>query len=213
MTIQVPNGAVVSIASTYGAAKVMSAITSANPAVATLAPAHGIVVNDILEVTSGWSKLNSRIAKASVVATNDVTLAGINASSVTAYPAGAGVGTVRAITAWTQLAQILSSASEGGDQQFQTYQFLESDSEFRIPTVKSAQGLKFSVGDDPASAGQILAQAANDDKVARAVRIALPGGGMLYYNAFITVGQPTLNQNEIMAVEVTLSLIAAVTRY
>lgn len=191
----------------------MSAISNAAAAVATLESSHGVIVNDILEVTSGWSRLDKKIVRASAVATNDITFEGVVTTSTTTYPAGTGTGTVREITAWTQLSQILTTSSSGGEQQFLEYQLLEADSQKRIPTTKSARGLTFSVADDPTLAGQIVAAAANDDRLYRAIRVTLPSGGLIYYNAYISMGEPTLTVNQIMAVELTLSLVATATRY
>ena len=125
-----------------------------------------------------------------------------------------GAGTARLITGWTQLSQILTSSSNGGEQQFLDYQFLESDAQKKLPTYKSASGLVFSVADDPTQPGYTLAATANDDRLPRAVSITLPGGSVIYYNAYISLNKtPSLNVNEIMAVEVTLSLLAEVVRY
>lgn len=214
MSVSLPNGAIVAIASGYGASKNMTAITNATEAVATLEASHGVVENDYIEVTSGWSRLNSKIVRADSVATNDVTLEDINTSSTTRYPAGAGTGTIREISGWTQLAQIVGSTSEGGEQQFTTYQFLEADSEVRIPTNKSAAGINFTVADDPTLAGYVLAQTANEDRLPRAIRVTLPNGSILLYNAYVSLAPiPSLTVNEIMTVQVTLSLLAEPVRY
>ena len=214
MAISLPNGALVAIASGYGAAKTMSALTNASPAVATLEASHGVIVGDFLEVTSGWSRLTDKIVRASVVNVNDVSLEGIDTLLPSIYPAAGGAGTVREITGWTQLSQILSSSSNGGEQQFLEYQLLEDDAQKRIPTFKNAAGLSFTVADDPTLAGYILASAANDDRLPRAVKITLPSGAVLVYNAYISLNKtPSLSVNEIMAVEVTLSLLAEPVRY
>ncbi|NDZ12042.1 phage tail protein [Variovorax sp. WS11] len=214
MAISLPNGALIAIASGYGASKTMSALTNAAAAVATLEASHGVIVGDILEVTSGWSRLTDKIVRASVVSTNDVTLEGVVSTSTAIYPAGSGIGSVREITGWTQLSQILGSSSQGGEQQFLEYQLLEADAQKRIPTVKSAGGLTLQVADDPSLAGYQLASTANDDRLARAVRITLPSGALIFYNAYISLNKtPTLTVNEIMAVEVTLSFLAEPVRY
>jgi hypothetical protein len=214
MAISLPNGALVAIASGYGASKIMSALTNANPGVATLEATHGVVTGDFLEVTSGWSRLTEKIVRAGTVATNDVQLEGINTTSTSIYPAGNGTGSVREITGWTQLAQVLSSSSNGGEQQFLEYQLLEADAQKRIPTFKSAAGLTLSIADDPTLAGYILASTANDDRLPRAVRITLPSGAIILYNAYISLNKtPSLTVNEIMAVEVTLSLLNEPVRY
>lgn len=208
MAISLPNGSIVAIASGYSTLKVMSAVTNANPAVATLATGHGIVTADYLEVTSGWSGLNGRVTQAGTVATDSVPLLGVDTTSTSRFPAGSGTGSVKRITGWTQLSQILASSSSGGEQQFLEYQLLEGDAQQRIPTTKSASGMSFTVADDPAQAGYILALAANDDRLPRGIRITLPSGGVILYNAYMSVSRtPTLSVNEIMSVEVTLSMV------
>jgi hypothetical protein len=214
MSVSLPNGSLIHIASGYGASKAMSGVSNANPAVATLEAAHGVALGEFLEVTSGWSRLTDKIVRAGTVSSNDVQLEGINSTSTTIYPAGGGVGSVREISGWTQLTQVLSTASQGGEQQFLEYQFLESDSQKRIPTTKTAGGLTITVADDPTLAGFILASAANDDRLQRAVRITLPSGKLILFNAYITLNKiPTLTVNELMGCEVTLSFLAEPVRY
>jgi hypothetical protein len=212
--ISLPNGALVAIANQYGTSKVMSAVTNANPAAATFATGHAIATGDVLVVTSGWSKLTNRVVVAGTVAGDTVPLTGVNASSTSLFPAGGGAGSAMVVQSWTQLAQILGSASSGGEQQFLEYQLLESDTQQRIPTTKSASGLSFTVADDPALPGYLLASQANDDRLPRAVRITLPSGALIFYNAYISLNKtPTLTVNEIMAIEVTLSLLSEPMRY
>jgi hypothetical protein len=213
MAVSLPNGSVVAIASGYGSPITVSAVTNAAQAVAS-ATAHGLSDGDFVEFTSGWSKATDRIFRVDNAAADAFDFEGLNTTNTQQYPAGAGAGSVREITGWTQLAQITNSTSEGGEQQFLTYQFLESDSEKRIPTTKSAAGITFTIADDPALAGYILAKQANDDRLARAVRVTLSNGQILLYNAYISLSViPSLTVNELMTVEVTLSLLGEPVRY
>ena len=213
MAVTLPNGSLVAIASGYGSAKTITAITNANPGVATSA-AHGFTDGDILEGTSGWSRLANKIVRVDGSATGTFELEGIDTSSTSVYSAGGGTGTAREITGWTQLAQIVGSTSSGGEQQFLNYQFLEADAESRIPTFKSAAGIQFTVADDPSLPGYILAKAANDDRVPRAIRVTLSNGAILLYNAYVSLSTiPSLTVNELMTIEVTLSLTAEPVRY
>lgn len=214
MSVSLPNGATVEIASGTGSALIVSAITNADPAAAT-STAHGLTEGDYAIVTSGWSRLTDRVIRVGVVAdANTFELEDIDTTSTSVYPAGAGTGSVKEITGWTQLQQILTSTSNGGEQQFLDYQFLESDAAKRIPTFKSPAGLSFTVADDPTLAGYILAKAANDDRLPRAVRVNLPNGAKLLYYAYISLApSPSLSVNEVMAVQVTLSLLGEPVRY
>lgn len=214
MSVKLPNGSTVFIASGYGAVKSMTALTNANPGEATLESSHGVATGDFIEVTSGWSRLTDKVVRAGTVATNQVPLEGINTSSTTVYPAAGGTGSVREISGWTQLQQILESGSSGGEQQFLEYQFLEADAQKRIPTFKSPFGLTFSVADDPTLAGYILAAVANDDRLQRAIKIVLADGSLLLYNGYISLNKtPSLTVNQLMASELTLSLLNEPVRY
>jgi hypothetical protein len=213
MAVSLPNGALVAIASGYGAAQNITVLTNANPAVATVT-AHGYANGDFVEINSGWSRLDQKVVRLTGVTANTFNLEAIDTALTSIYPAGTGLGTARRVTGYTQLSQILTSSSSGGEQQFLEYQFLESDAQRRIPTFKSASGLSFSVADDSTLAGYILASAANDDRLKRAIRITLPSGSILSYNGFISINKtPSLSVNELMAVEATISLLAEPVRY
>jgi len=214
MAVSLPNGATISIGSTYGAAKTISAFSNANPGVMTLEASHGVVVSDIFEVTSGWSKANGNVYRASAVSTNDVSVEGLNTTSTTFFPAGSGTGTVREVTAWTQITQILDTGTSGGEQQFVTYSFLEDSAEHQIPTVKSPVVFNLTIADDASLSHYAVLAAADADRVQRVLRVLLPSGSPIYFSAYVTLQKtPTLTKNEVMGLKVTLSLINEVTRY
>lgn len=213
MAVTLPNGMTLAIASTYGAAINMTAITNATEAVATLAAGHGLVANDVIEVTSGWGFLTGKLAVVKAVSTNDVTLKLINTSSTARYPAGTGTGTVRKINAWTQIQQVLKSSSSGGEQQFFNYQFLESDTQKQIPTSRSAISLSIELADDPTLPGYVAALAASDARAVAGLMATLPNGSVLYYNGYWSVSRtPTMTINEAMAIPASVSLVAEPTR-
>lgn len=214
MAISLPNGAIVAIASSYAAGNTITALSNANPAIATAT--NTLAAGDFVEITSGWSRLTNKVVRvpAAGLTGSAFGLEGYDTTLTTIYPAGSGTGSYRKIGGWTQIAQVLSSSSSGGEQQFLEYQLLEADSQKRIPTFKSAAGLTLSIADDPTLAGYIACSVANDDRAQRAVRITLPNGSILLYNAYISLNKtPSLTVNEIMACEVTLSLLAEPVRY
>jgi hypothetical protein len=210
--ITLPNGAIISLAATYASSAPFTAIT--NAAAAVVSATNTLAVGDYVELISGWSRLSGKIVRVSAATASSFTLEGYDTTLTSIYPVGGGAGAFRKVLTWTQLSQILSSSSSGGEQQFLEYQLLEGDSQKRIPTVKSAAGLTFSVGDDPTLPGYQLASVANDDRLPRAVRIDLPSLAKILYNAYVSLNKtPSLTVNEIMACEVTLSLLAEPVRY
>lgn len=212
--VSLPNGIVVSIATAYGAAKTVSALTNAAPAVATTSAAHGITTGAIIEVTSGWQKLNGRIYRAAAASGSVLSYEGTDTTSTANYPAGTGIGSLREITAFTQITQVTDLSTSGGDMQFATYSFLENNFESQLPTQASAQSLTITLADDPTLAGYIALKAAGEDRAVRALRMALPSGGYLLYNGYVSFNEtPTLNKGSVNTVTATFSLLNAPVRY
>lgn len=213
MAATLPDGATVAIATTYGSTKTVSAITNANPGVITSA-SHGLLNGAFYELKSGWQKINERIFKAANVATNAMDVTGIDTTDTNRYPTGSSSGTLREITAWTQIAQILDFTTNGGEQQFSNFAFLEEDFERQLPTVTSAQSLQIGIADDPSLAGFIALKAAGEARAIRAIKVTLPNGSVILYNGYVSFNEtPTLSKGNVMQVTATVSLQGRPVRY
>lgn len=214
MSITLAVGTQVAIASTYGATKAMSAINNANPAVATLEAAHGIIVGDFMEITSGWDRLNGRMARCSVLSTNDATLEAIDTSSTARYPAGTGTGSVREVTAWTSIGQITSEISvTGGEQQFADITTLADNTQKQIPTVRSPLQVTLPLFDDPALAFVAIVRAAADSATPTAVKFTYPNGSILVANAYWSMLEVPTIQDSTLRGKIDLTFTATPTRY
>jgi hypothetical protein len=214
MAITLATGTLVAIASTYGSAVNMTAITNASAAVATLAGGHSVVVGDFLEVTSGWDRLNGRIVRVSAVATNDITFEGINTSSTSLYPAGTGTGTIRRITAWTNLSQITSGISvSGGEQQFADITTLTDRTQKQIPTVRSAVQVTLPLFDDPSLAWFGTVSTASETATATGVRMIFPNNSRLVANAYWSLQDVPTIEDSTLRGSISLSFVGAATRY
>lgn len=214
MSVGLPNGSIVSVAASYGAVITNSSITNASPAVVTTSAVHSLANGDFVEVTSGWSRLNGRIFRVAAASGSVFTLEGLDSSDVTLYPVGSGAGTCRKVATWQQITQILDMTTNGGEQQFATYSFLEQDFESQIPTIKSASGLTLSIGDDATLPHYTILSAANDDRIPRALRLSLPSGSKILYNGYMTLNKtPTMTKNQVMAISSTMSMTNQAVRY
>lgn len=214
MSITSAVGTTFAIASTYGSAKTMSAISNATSAVATLAASHGVVVGDILEVTSGWDRLNGRLVRVSAVATNDVTFEGIDTSSTTNYPAGTGTGTVRVISAWTQITQITADFSvSGGGQQYADVTTLADRTQKRIPTTRDPIDITLPLFDDPSLSWYSTVQSVSDSSTTAGLRVVFPNGSRLLANGYWSLRKtPTVSDSTLRG-EISISMAADPTRY
>ncbi|MDU8454811.1 phage tail protein [Pseudomonas syringae group sp. J254-4] len=213
MGFRLPNGATLQIASAYGAAIPVTALSNANPAVATAA-AHGLSDGDIIAVTSGWTRLNDRATRVSKSLSGTFALENINTTNVQPYPAGSGLGSVRKVTSFVEVPQITEVNTSGGDQQFLTFGFLADDDDRQMPTTKNPISMSFTVADDPDLPYVAIVEAADDDKQTRVLRLNLPGGSSIVYNAYVSITTtPTLGRNNLMTRVMTLSLAGRPTRY
>jgi len=214
MSVKLPNGSIFSIAAAYGTARAVTALSNASPAKATAA-GHTLADGDIIEVTSGWTRLDGRIACADGVTTGTFDLKGYDTTDTGIYPAGTGSGTVRKVSTWQEIKQTLASTSQGGEQQFYTYSFLEDTGDDKqIPTTRSARSITLTIADDPALPQYPVLKAADEDREPRAIRFRLPNGDAIYFMAYVSMSDmPTTTKNEAMAITVTLSLTGKPTRY
>ena len=214
MAITLSTGTQVAIASTYGTAAVMSAITNASEAVVTLAASHGVVVGDYLEITSGWDLLTGRLVRAKAVTTNDVTLEGVNTTSTTNYPAGTGGGSIRRIVAWTAITQIQTVDTSGGDLDFADVTTIVDRIKKQVPTTRSPIQIDFTIFDDPALAWYPIVLAASDAAVAVGMRMSFPNGSKLVGNGYYSLQTtPAVGSNAPLTAKIGFSAVASNSRY
>lgn len=214
MAITLSTGLTASVAKTYGTSVAMSAITNASEAVATLAAGHSVVVGDYLEVTSGWGRLDKRIVRVKTVVTNDVTFESINTSSTAKYPSGAGTGSIRRITAWTQLTQVRSLSATGGDQQFADTTAIDDVVARQIPTIRNAVTMTMDVYDDPTLGWYADVDTADASRTPFGLLMTFPNSSKLVANAYWSLQKvPTMAQNEALMTQISLSYAAEPVRY
>lgn len=212
-TLTLPNGSTISISTSFAAAKTITAITNANPGVAS-ATAHGYANGDVVVVSSGWPNLDGRVVRVASQATDNFALEGVNTTSTTRFPAGTGAGSAKKVSSWTQISGILGTSSSGGEQQFWEGAVLEAQRNIRIPTTQSASGIELTVSDDPAAAWYAIAKEASEDVLPRAIMLSLANGAKLFYYCYIGMGViPSLDRDSPMTLRLTLSLAADPTRY
>lgn len=128
---QVPTGTTFFVASAIATLLATTVVTNATEAVVT-STGHGYANGDIVEITSGWGRLNKRIWRIKSAAASTFVLEGADTTNTTFFPAGVGIGFVRKITTFTQLTSVMNPSSSGGEPKTVNYKFIESDVEFSI---------------------------------------------------------------------------------
>jgi hypothetical protein len=214
MAFTLATGTQAAVATAYGSASNVTGATNAASAVLALAAGHGTVVGDFLEYNSGWDLATGRIFRVSAVATNDVTLEGLNTTNTTNFPPGAGTGTVRRITTWTPITQIQSIETSGGDQQFADITTIVDRTQKQIPTTRTPQEINMTVFDDPSLPWYAPLVALSDSSAFAALRFVFPNGSRLVANGYWSVQKtPTVAANQPLTAQIGFSALAETTRY
>ena len=91
-----PTGTITSVATAFAPVKTTTGITNAAEGVVS-STAHGLANGDIVEITSGWGRLNKRAFRVKAVTADAFTLEGANTTNTEFYPSGSGGGSARAI--------------------------------------------------------------------------------------------------------------------
>jgi len=214
MAITKTVGTQFAIGTTYGTQFTVTAITNANPAVATLSASHGVAVGDFIELTSGWDLANKRVFRASAVATNDVTLEGFNTSDTNLYPAASGTGTGREITAWTQITQVTPDFGvSGGDQNFADTTTVANLIRTQIPTDRNPVTVSIPCFFDPSLSWFSAVQTAAASGSPYVFRMIFPNSSRMVASAYWSIrGIPT-NSDGTLRDQIDLSFAAMPTVY
>lgn len=202
------------IASAYAASKNMTALTNATSAVATLEASHGVAVGEYVEITSGWDLANNRIARATAVATNDVTLGNIDTSLTNLYPSGGGTGTVREISTFTPLSQISTDwGITGGDQQWADATFVSHLIQQRLPKDRTPLEVSLPFFFDASLSWLSAVRSVSLTGGMAAIKMTFPNGNILVANAFWSLlDAPTVNDGTLRG-KIDLSIIGYPTIY
>jgi hypothetical protein len=212
MAVSLPNGTTYSLATAYATALNVTAASNASECVLTVT--NTLAAGDLVEFTSGWGRANNRVFRVKAPSSTQITLEGFDTSNTALFPAAGGIGSIRKITTWTPISQVLSCESSGGEPQYATYQFLEQDSDTNIPNGYSAQSLNMSIADDPALPHHAALKAAAESKKMAALKASLPSGSVIVYNSYVAFSEtPTMTKGEVMAVNAGFALQGRPVRY
>lgn len=208
MAYYFPEGSKFYFSNTFDPALTITAVTNANPAVAT-STAHGLSADDEIILTSGWEDASDTVYKIDAGSDADeFTLLGLNTTDTNFYVPGAGVGTAEKITDWTEIPQVLTIATTGGDARFTTISPIARRNAINIPTGFNATSITLTLGHDPSNANyqEMLDISRTLSKVA--FKMVLSGGAITYGFGYMSVSEsPSLNVNQANQVTAALTLL------
>lgn len=209
-----PTGTIYSVATAFATAKTVSAITNAAEA-SVSCTAHGYSVGDILQIFSGWGKLNRRAIRVKSATTDAFVAEGINTTNTEFYPSGSGIGTVRKATTFTTVNKILNQQNSGGEPKNITVKFLESDSEESIFDGFTAVTESFDIDADEFGGTAYNALVAlTEVQTDTLLKKTLKSGSMIFTPARIALNENVkMSDGSIMTNGVSINGNGRITRY
>lgn len=203
------------LGTTFGPAVNVTAVSNSTPAV--LTATNTFTAGDELLFISGWDDLTENVYKPSAFTGSSITLGGsvpIDTSDTNWYPPGTGTGTVQKVTAWTEIPQVLSISTSGGDPKFVNIEPLARRNAIQVPVGFNASSLQIDLGYDPTLSGyQALAAAARGLKK-QAFKFVLAGGQTGYGYGYVALSEmPKLQKGQANTVTASISMLGRIVGY
>ena len=210
----VPTGTIFSIATVLAAAKTISAITNAAEA-SVSCTSHGYSAGDIVQVFSGWGRLNRRVARVKTPTTDAFLLEGINTTNTEFFPSGSGIGTVKKVTTFQQINKILNPTNSGGEPKNITVKFLESDVEENLNDGFSAITETFDIdADEFGGASYAALVALTDVQTDTVLKKTLKSGALIFTPCRVAINENVkMSDGSIMTNAVSINGNGRITRY
>jgi hypothetical protein len=199
--------------STFASAKTITALSNANPAVAT-SVAHGYSDNDEILLTSGWEDATDTVYKVDQLTADAFSPLGLNSNDTNWYASGTGTGTAQKISSWVEMPQVLSIASSGGDPRFTNIEPLARRNSIAVPTGFNPQSITLTLGHDASNATYIAMQNIARTLSKVAFKVVIAGGATGYGYGYLNVGElPAMARNQPNTVQAAITLLGRFISY
>ena len=202
-----PEGSSQQFSQTFASDKTITALTNANPAVAT-STAHGYATNDEILLTSGWEDATDSVYKVTVIDANSFSIQGLDASNTSFFPAGTGTGSAQKLSGWTSIPPVLTINSSGGDARFTDVAPLSKRNAVKIPTGFNATSVTLSLAHDASNANYQTMLGISRTLTKVAFKQVISGGATTYGYGYMNVSEmPKLNNNQVNTVDAAITVL------
>ena len=213
MAYSLPEGSSQQFSNTLASAKTVTAITNANPAVATCT-GHGYTTGDEIMLSSGWEDATDSVYKIEAVDANSFKILGLDSTNTSFFPAGSGGGSAQKLSAWTAIPQVLTISASGGDARFTDVNPLAKRNGIRIPTGFNATSVTLSLGFDATTPAYKTMVGISRSLSKVAFKQVLSGGSVQYGWGYLNVSEfPKLNNNQVNTVDAALTFLGRTMSY
>lgn len=208
-----PTGTLMSVATAFAALKTVSAISNAAEATVSCT-AHGYSVGDIVQIYSGWGRLNRRAVKVKSVTTDAFVAELIDTTNLEFFPPGTGSGTVRKVTAFTLISKYLSPTQSGGDPKPVTFRFVDEDVETTLNDGFTAITESFEIDADQfGTASYNALRTLSDVQTDTILKKTLKTGSVIFTPCTVALNENPKTGSNILTNMVSISGNGRITRY
>lgn len=206
MAFNFPEGAKFQFSTTFAGAKTITGATNADPCVLT-SVAHGYVDGDEVLFTSGWEDATNTVFVVDQQTADTFQIEGLNSTNTTYFPAGSGTGETKKVSGWTDIPQVLTVSTSGGDTRYTDVQLLAARQGIKIPTGFNPTTITLTLAHDPSNATyQSMLNLSRTFSLC-AFKI-VGGGGTTYGYGYISVNETARMQSgQVNQVECAISIL------
>lgn len=209
-TITKWSGVTIAIQSALAAADTITAITKANPGVAS-STTHGMANGAYAKLTvSGMSQVDGRVARVANQAANTWELEGIDTTLFDTFTSG----TSEEVTFGTSLVTATTVNASGGDFDFIDVTTIHDNVKKQIPGVANPIKFDFENLWDTADAGLIALKSASDSSAQRCFKFTFNNGKIMVFTGYVGCTLlPTGGAQDVAKTSVTITMFGKPTFY
>lgn len=209
-----PSGTILAVATAFAAAKTVSGISNAAEAVVSCS-AHGYSVGDIVQLYSGWGRLNRRAVRVKSATTDTFVAEAIDTTNTEFFPAGSGGGTVRKVNTFTQISKYLNPQSSGGEPKRVTVRFMDEDTDTSLNDGFTAVQESFDIDADQfGGAAYAALRSLSEVQTDTILKKTLKSGVNIYTPCKVSLNEnPKMTDGQIMTNAVSIDGNGRITRY
>jgi hypothetical protein len=205
MSYFVPEGAKFYFSETFATAKGITALTNANPAVATAA-AHGFVDNNEVLLNLGWEDANG-VWRVDQIDANSFAILGLDATDTDFYAPGGGTGTAQLVSGWTEIPQVLNINTTGGDPSYTQIRPLSRRNAINKAVGFNPSSIELTLGHDESLPAMQSLRGISRRLAQVAFKMVLSGGTVSYAFGTLTVSEiPALTSGQPNTVRAAISV-------
>jgi len=206
MDFYFPEGSKLYYSTTFAAAKTVSAVSNANPALAT-STSHGYSDGDVVLFTSGWEDASLNVYKVDQQSADTFQLLGLDSSDTDWYAAGTGTGTAEKLSSWVEIPGLLTLTASGGDPRYTQIDLLAKRNSISVPTGFNPTNIAGTMVWDPADATYLAMLNIARTLTPVGIKMVMAGGAVAYAYGSLSVSEvPSFTRNQVNQVQLALSL-------